>query len=289
MAVRKIMIQPAMILIILLLIVFESSLIANAEEFNCQQDKHDFTIVKKISPTAAKDGHITYRCRICGLSYTQNLYATGHEWSNWVIKKEPTCTKQGQRIRACHVGTTHSETREIPAKGHIYKETTTSPNCKRLGKHMYTCKVCSHSYSESFGKIGAHHYIEIVTKEPVCEHEGLKTFTCDVCGNRYTEHIPALRHIYGDWMADDTAREGRRYKECTLCGHQIRETIPALPKPLFGITEVAVVGANIAVLFLFFGLLAGEFAILKWERSKKKKIMAKQLDEKNGDDGYELI
>lgn len=42
-----------------------------------------------------------------------------HEWGEWQVTKEPTCTERGSRRRACTCGASGSET--IPLIPHVYE------------------------------------------------------------------------------------------------------------------------------------------------------------------------
>ena len=277
-----------------------------AENFDCSQGRHDFQIIRNVPPTHTENGYIIYRCRLCGLEYRETVFATGHNWSDWVVDRAPTCTESGVRRRTCYIGTPHSETEEIPATGHSFVERVIEPTCTQPGQRIFTCSVCGYSYTETFGEPTGHNYIETITREPTCEHEGELTFTCEHCGESYTETIPKLEHIYGEWIIYIPAgegTEGSKYMECILCGYRIWETIPALPmgdisqsepdeperEPLFGIEEVIIVGANIAAWVILFLLLSGEFTLLSWERKRKKELLAAKRFDENGEDGYEYI
>ena len=80
-----------------------------------------------------------------------------HEFSEWVVTKEVSCTTDGERTRTCACGET--ETEVIPSVGHTYGEPT-------------------------------------VIREVSCEENGEEMRTCTVCGNVATEIIPATGHKY---------------------------------------------------------------------------------------------
>ncbi len=46
--------------------------------------------------------------------------ATGHNWGSWVVTKEPTATKAGEKTRACKNNPNHKQTKEIPPVGVKY-------------------------------------------------------------------------------------------------------------------------------------------------------------------------
>lgn len=286
----RVLIIKSMIIVLLMTI----SKQVDATEYDCASGKHKYVAVEEKVATVSEDGYIIYECELCGDTYTRFTYVIEHQWSEWIIEKEATCTISGIKKRICLVGSTHSEMQVIPAVGHQYIETRKEPNCSRPGYITYTCIICDYSYIEEFGEAGDHHYEFEITKDPTCENVGEKTFTCDGCGDSYTEVIPAIGHNYGEWITDKFAGEGiegLRYRECVNCGHRIMETIVALPvtpeEPFFGTTEIAVTIGNTSIWIFWAVLLAGDFRLLLWIRKEKKKVL-KEKNEKR-DDGYELI
>ena len=83
----------------------------NAAE-NCN---HQDVAIDHKEPTEDTDGYTTYRCELCGDEYTVIIFASGHNWSDWVVVKEPTKAEPGLRYRTCGNGLAHTEWAEIPA------------------------------------------------------------------------------------------------------------------------------------------------------------------------------
>lgn len=95
-----------------------------------------------------------------------------HEFSEWIVEKNATCSDEGLKERVCACG--EKETETIPA----------------TGKHNYVGKV---------------------TKEATVTEEGIKTYTCSVCGAQYEETIEKVpgnweilyyQDEFGDWTSD---------------------------------------------------------------------------------------
>lgn len=64
-----------------------------------------------------------------------------------------------------------------------------------------------------------HNYTEVITTQVSCETDGLKTFTCE-CGDTYTEPIPAIGHIYENYVYNNDATyttDGTETATC-VCG-----------------------------------------------------------------------
>ena len=64
-----------------------------------------------------------------------------------------------------------------------------------------------------------HNYTEVITTQVSCETDGLKDFTCE-CGETYTEPIPAIGHIYENYVYNNDATyttDGTETATC-ICG-----------------------------------------------------------------------
>lgn len=287
---------------------------ANVDSYNCAAYGHKDVMVDNEPATEQKNGYITYQCEYCKRTYTEILYFTDHNWSDWSVVFDATCTEFGLKERTCTLHGTHTETEKIPA-GHTYTETVTQPACTKPGVKHYECTVCGYSYSEEFGVAAGHKYKETVTTPAACGVEGVKTFTCQICKNSYTKPIDALQHEYSQWIIDTPAgegTEGKQHKECANgCGEHIEEIIPALPVsqtiasetvahtepetelplPVFNTTDAVITSVNILALLFFSFLLFSDFYILTWIRKrkvflaqKKAENLLKQAQEDQDDD-----
>jgi rubredoxin len=209
------------------------SSVARAErEYNCVAGDHKY-IVTMIEPAAGTDGKKTFVCELCGYRYTQILPATDHLWGEWIIDRQPDCTRPGERHRTCTAtDIPHREYGDIPALGHNYGVNITNPDCEHNGRKIYTCKQCGDSYAEAFGQADGHSYKEEITVPPEYNKEGLKTFTCEYCGDSYTESIPKItehEHQYSAYSEaePDCERDGYRTYVCTVCGDKYSDAAPA--------------------------------------------------------------
>jgi len=64
-----------------------------------------------------------------------------------------------------------------------------------------------------------HNYAEEITTDATCEADGLKTFTCE-CGDTYTEAIPAVGHVYENYVSNNDATylaDGTETSKCNTC------------------------------------------------------------------------
>ena len=210
------------------------------------------------APTCTEKGYTTYTCK-CGETYIDNyVNATGHSFGNWTTAKAPTCTEKEIETRLC-ANCNHSESREIEAKGHDYKEVVTAPTCTEKGFTTYTCKCgdtyidnyvkatghsfddwtitqeatciekgtetrncvnCDHSESREIEEKG-HDYKAVVTA-PTCTEKGYTTYTCH-CGDTYIDnYVNAIGHSFGNWTtakAPTCTEKGIETRNCANCNH----------------------------------------------------------------------
>lgn len=182
-----------------------------------------------------------------------------HEWSEWEVVSDATCTKVGTATRSCKCGET--ETREIQMHGHALSGATcTEPqtclnNCgytegKPLG-HSFgdwivttaaTCtatgseeRACSCGYKETRDiNATGHKYGEVVvTKSPSCTQDGEGTKTCTVCNDTATVVVKATGHKIATKVikAATCATAGESQTYCSTCEMVIaNQAIPATGK-----------------------------------------------------------
>ena len=172
------------------------------------------------------------RCTVC-------RYRCTHEWGDWQIITDSTCTQTGTQKHVCNI-CAYEVSETIPEKGHDYKHTVTPPTCTEKGYTTHDCsrcdeadyvdtyvnenghswgnwiivndstctekgtkkQVCSVCFIEQTAEIEAkgHNYKPTVT-EPTCTEKGFTTYTCERCGNSYVDdYVDALGHSYGEWV-----------------------------------------------------------------------------------------
>ena len=259
---------------------------AHAEEFNCAEGRHDYEITTK-KPTETEDGQTTYRCRVCGFTFSRTLPATGHDWSEWVVALEPVCTRVGRRYRVCtrHTNDPHREEEDIPALGHQFVKTETPPTCTKDGAITETCARCGEIRASVGKKATGHKYEARVQKEASCEEAGEKIYTCSACGDHYSEAIPALGHDWGEWAVVRPATEeetGLRRRTCAR-DHGEEEVLPMLavltmPPPTTAaakpaeppkenyVADVALAIAMGGTAAGFGWAIAGDLRVLRWAK-----------------------
>ena len=145
----------------------------------------------------------------------QTIPATGHDWDEGTVTREPTCTRDGITTFTCKNDSLHTRTESIPATGHDWDDGTVTrePSCTREGTITYTCKNDeSHTYYESIPAPG-HDFV--ITETPAtCTEIGQVTVICSRCGQHdwsSESHSPSLGH---NWDNGVVTRE----PSCTETG-----------------------------------------------------------------------
>ena len=147
---------------------------------------HNYNSVVSTTPTCTKDGVRTYTCSRCKSSYTEPISKLGHSYTTDVTA--PTCNTQGYTIHTCaNCGSSYKDG-FTGATGHTYtSEITTPAGCATTGIRTHTCSNCNDSYAEQIPASG-HRYTHTVTS-PTCIGEGYTTHSCSNCGNSYQDNF----------------------------------------------------------------------------------------------------
>lgn len=120
----------------------------------------DYTFkTEVVAPTCTSAGYTRHCCE-CGKYIDDTATsATGHNWGDWTVTKEATCTEDGSKTRTCLNGCGETETEVIAKTGHNYVLTnsTTGADCHTAGVDTYTCS-CGDSYTKANDKFGPHAY-----------------------------------------------------------------------------------------------------------------------------------
>lgn len=75
------------------------------------------------NPTCTEQGYTEYECSLCGETKDDNFVAAlGHDYGEWIIDTEATCTAEGTKHRVCSRDVSHIENEIIPATGHTWED-----------------------------------------------------------------------------------------------------------------------------------------------------------------------
>ena len=157
-----------------------------------------------------------------------------HEWTDWIVVNEATCTTYGMKKRECTI-CGQIQTDSIPAYGHDFGEMTYSiePTCTSSGIGQRECSRCHETISEVIPARG-HDWNEWdIINYPTCTTDGSGRHTCRVCGAYEQQVILAYGHSYNEndvnWTSQPTCTEdGVGYVRCNRCNEQVTVNIPAL-------------------------------------------------------------
>ena len=157
---------------------------------NVPQLGHDYTQWEMVrEATCSADGLQTRKCRRCGYEDENILEALPHTFTATV--KTPTCKTDGYTILNCRVCGYETKTDRVSAPGHQYIVTIHSPSCTEQGYTRYRCSVCSDTFYADWVEPNGHDYdTGVLTKAPTAKSTGTLTHTCSECGDSYTERIP---------------------------------------------------------------------------------------------------
>ena len=178
------------------------------------------------------------KCKTCGVTLVKQEVtpALGHDWDDWKVTKEATCTETGVKTRTCKRDFSHTETETIDATGHMYGKEVVEPTCTEPGYTKYTCAYCGNSYTTDEKPALGHEEVVISGQNPTCEAEGwTESSYCKRCNVtlKAKEIIPAQGH---DLIAvpgkeptctETGLTEGSKCQRCEKI-LTAQETIPAL-------------------------------------------------------------
>ncbi len=155
-------------------------------------------------PTCTEKGEETRTCKLCGKTETREIEALGHDWGEWTVTKAATCTEKGEETRTCsRCG--EKETRETEALGHdLVKTEAKAATCTEAGNsEYYTCRRCGKYFSDAEGK------------NEIKEGSWV---------------IAALGHDWGEWTVTKAAtceEKGEETRTCARCGETETREIAA--------------------------------------------------------------
>lgn len=161
-------------------------------------------------------------CSECGAEISReaiSVPAKGHEWGDWSVSADPTCTESGTKTRECSA-CGKSESEMINALGHdLTHHEGKAATCMESGYYGYDeCSRCGYStYSEIPAKGHQWDGNFTIDKESTCTEKGEKSVHCSACGERkdITE-VPAKGHQWGEWT--ENAESTVETRSCTQCG-----------------------------------------------------------------------
>ena len=150
-----------------------------------------------------------------------------------------TCLQGGETVSTCiNCGKTQSVA--TPPAGHSYELTqSVASTCSALGYDVYTCPLCSGSYTQTYTEFDLTNHSALTVQpavQPDCTHNGhTEGSYCADCGAVISEAlvIPATGHT-PQWITDtepDCTHYGSEHCECAVCNASLSAQLPLSPTP----------------------------------------------------------
>ena len=190
-------------------------------------------------PTCTETGTKQYTCTICGETRTEEVAASGHDYSaEWTVDKKAGCEAAGSKSHHCTRCDSRRDETEIPAAGHRWDEgvITVKPTCTDKGVKTFTCKSCGKTKTEAVEALG-HKYKSnwSIDVAATCSTKGSKSHHCTRCDSKIDiTEISTTMHSWDKGVVTKPAtvkEEGVKTYTCTVCGAERTETIARLPMP----------------------------------------------------------
>ncbi len=238
---------------------FESATVTGNIILYAKWDTHQHTLQHHaaVTPTCTEPGNIEYwQCTQCGdyFSDSEGTHkivsiedpASGHEWGEWEVTTEPTCTACGTETRYCTRDHSHSESRNMAMINHNLVEVSEQEaTCTEPGHiHHWRCTVCNNLFSDSAGTIGitaesavidalGHDLTHHDAQAPTCTEHGWGAYDdCSRCEYTTYQEISALGHdiVHHDMVPADCTHSGMEaYDTCSRCDYMTpHSAIPEL-------------------------------------------------------------
>ena len=210
--------------------------------------EHTAVVVPAKAATCTETGLTEGKeCKICGATLVEQkeIPALDHDWDDWKVTKEATCTEPGVKTRTCKRDASHTETEPIPKTEHTAvvvpaKAATCTETGLTEGKE---CKICGATLVEQKEIPALDHDYQLKDhKDATCTEAGYDYYECsrDALHN-YTKAIPATDHMYGKEVVEPTCTEpGYTKYTCAYCG----DSYTTDEKPELGHEEVVISGQN---------------------------------------------
>jgi len=193
-----------------------------------QHSESEWKVLNTVPSTCHTHGTERRKCE-CGLEYDYELPLdeANHVYSDWITKKEPSCTV-GMRYRYCQHHYDVRLEQEIPSNGeHNYGdwETVIEPDCSKTGLEKMVCADCDKEVTRELPT--KHDFTTWITEVEMCCDEsklsnGSKLAKCNDCTFEKYFTVPSL-HDFGPWVIAtlstcENGNEGMLRRTCAGCG-----------------------------------------------------------------------
>lgn len=116
-----------------------------------------------------------------------------HDWGEWTVVQEPTCTREGQRQRVCESDSSHVETEAIAALGHDLVGVPEQPaTCTEEGHTAYKqCSRCWYTEGYNILRPAGHS----ASENDWCRDDYFHWQICSVCGEQFNKDQHEYSHL----------------------------------------------------------------------------------------------
>lgn len=197
-------------------------------EYNTYQD------VKPTGHTPGAEATCT-SAQICTVCSEELTPALGHNYSNWNITEDATCTTEGAKECKCsRCG--HKLFEVIGTEAHMFTKKTVKPTCTSFGYSQMVCSGCGLTGAKS-------DYTAPTGHTPGAEATCTSAKICTVCGEELT---PALGHTAEIKTTKATFEDdGYIIKSCKNCGELLSKTpIPKIKTSILQTIKYVYDGKN---------------------------------------------
>lgn len=180
--------------------------------------------------TCTVPGESTYKCSICGDSYTEEIPVIDHEPGDWMTVRLATDTETGLQNRYCNICGKVMEEKVLPMEDktksadfhqHTYETyVSREPTCTAPGERVYAC-VEGDSFIKSEIPPKNHPSRGSRVIEGDCGTPGTEQVICNLCNAVIMENEIIHDHKWSKWymsIMPTNASGGTRERVCQKCG-----------------------------------------------------------------------
>lgn len=141
--------------------------------------------------------------------------ACNHEWSDWYVYDEVSCTEKEREKRLCYECDKEEYRYTKDKLGHVWSDwvITEQPTCAYFGTKERTCARCKEWEECEVPRSSEHKFNEWeVETEPDVLSEGLEVRTCDCKAKNETRSIAKLKPTIKLNKKKLTLKKGKTYK-----------------------------------------------------------------------------
>lgn len=196
--------------------------------FRIKYEQHPDIVETIGDQSCTSEGLERHTCRVCGRVVEQTAPPKAHNYGEWTVIEEATCTAMGTRERTC-LDCGYAEKAKYGPEHDYEWEVVKEPTCDRYGTSNGVCKVCGNTTKVYPSALG-HDYGERVKVAPTCTKDGYYISSCSRCTRKNTRPSGeyATGHTSGEWVIEEepTCQEyGKKSRYCTVCGGRLETSI----------------------------------------------------------------